>query len=63
MHLEDQFEEWQKNSLFQMKTAEDWKPVWLGVGLLAFIIGLTFLKYCSENKKNTDEHGKTRIIC
>ncbi len=50
MHLEDQYEDWQKNSLIHMKTAEDWQPVWLGLGLLAFIFGLVFLKFYMQQK-------------
>ncbi|HEY80499.1 MAG TPA: hypothetical protein EYP25_04125 [Anaerolineae bacterium] len=51
MHLEDQFEEWQRNSLLHMKTADDWKPVWLGLGLLAFVLGLAFLKRVIEQQE------------
>jgi len=50
MHLEDQFSEWQRNSLLNMKTSEDWKPVWLGLGLLVFIFGLVFLRRYMEQE-------------
>ncbi len=55
MHLDEQYAEWQRNSLIHMKSAEDWKPVWLGVGLLAFIFALVFIKFYLENQNNPDK--------
>jgi hypothetical protein len=51
MHLEDQFEQWQQHSLIGMKSSEDWRPVWMGLGLLALLLGLAFAKFYYEKQK------------
>ncbi len=50
MHLDEAYSEWQKNSLWHMRRAEDWKPVWIGFALLVFLLGLVFLRSYWENQ-------------
>ncbi len=50
MHLDEQFYEWQSDSLM-MKKPEDWRPVWYGLGILSFFIGLAFLRRYFERKQ------------
>jgi hypothetical protein len=51
MHLQEDYEHWKQNSLINMKTPEDWRPVWVGLGILAALLGAVFIKYYIEQKK------------
>ncbi len=53
MHLDEQFHEWQSESLIMMKNPEDWRPVWYGLGILSFFIGLAFLRHYFERRQSS----------
>lgn len=51
MHLQDDYEHWKENSLISMRTPQDWRPVLVGLGILAALIGAAFVKFYMEQKK------------
>ncbi len=51
MHLQEDYDQWKQNSLLNMKTLQDWRPVMVGLGILAALIGAAFVKFYVEQKK------------
>ncbi len=51
MHLHEDYETWKENSLISMRTPADWRPVFVGLGIIAAVIGAVFLKYYLDQKK------------
>jgi hypothetical protein len=51
MHLHEEYDQWRENSLINMKTAADWRPVFVGLGIIVAILGAVFLKFYMDQKK------------
>lgn len=51
MHLQDEYDTWKQNSLINMKTAQDWRPVLMGLGIIALFLGAVLVKFYLDQKK------------
>ncbi len=51
MRLQEGYDQWKQNSLINMKTPQDWRPVIVGLGILAAFIGAAFVKFYLEKRK------------
>ena len=51
MHLQEDYDQWKEHSLINMKTSADWRPVFVGLGLIVAILGAVFIKYYVDQKK------------
>ncbi len=51
MRLQEDYAQWKQNSLINMKTPQDWRPVIVGLGVLAVFIGAAFIKFYMEKHK------------
>ncbi len=51
MHLQQDYDNWKQNSLLNMKTPQDWRPVLVGFGIIAMFLGAVLVKRYIDQKR------------
>ena len=51
MHLHEDYDHWKQNSLINMRTPQDWRPILVGLGIIAAFLGAVFVKRYLDQKR------------
>ncbi len=54
MRAREGYDQWKKNSLINMNSPEDWRPVFVGLGILFVLVGAAFVQFYLEQRRQKE---------